>query len=446
MTKKRGENKRYSDKPREEQELENREKFKALIKETSEKVDKPLIEIKEMPNHLKHEALFILQALVNKSNQSFYDFFKSNGLDFSPVRLKLEKSHGVRIMMHVRTDWVKHRAGLNGMFYEWMKKQGVKRKYLRVMQTRTGEFNEDVDLFGGKGQYGIKQHGEEPIYYQKMPQFLTKFKKQFFESDVFKNYVKTTAMIFQAKAEIDKNARYFYNPITPDILKRLIDPEISELFEIDNSPKFYSFLQSKGIDPKLFKTAMGKILTKTAKDASLFLDAHHMILDESKRKKSQIDKYNKLGFKFSGYQSRFPNIARIEQWYIRKGMQGAQPDKHYYTYERYNALKTTTQKLNFINRAVFMIANSIFMHSQVRYIQDSKTAYDKARFTKAGKKKVYFGKATSITKARRYRSKKAKITVQVALKRQRWRSDLRSDARYRVRNYSVIRGRRNKQT
>ena len=65
------------------------------------------------------------------------------------------------------------------------------------------------------------------------------------------------------------------------------------------------------------------------------------------------------------YIAGFPNIVKIREWYVNRGMRNIDKKgnvkRHQYTEENFFRLKTNKQRANFIDRAVFIISNEIYM-------------------------------------------------------------------------------------
>ncbi len=92
--------------------------------------------------------------------------------------------------------------------------------------------------------------------------------------------------------------------------------------------------------------------------------------------------------KWSKTKPKFPNIESILWWFInnKKGLQSSTK------LQKYNNLKTLKQKRNFIDRAVFLIANGIY----------AKKLGHKKGLTSTGRQKIY-GKAATIKHAQKYK-------------------------------------------
>jgi hypothetical protein len=96
----------------------------------------------------------------------------------------------------------------------------------------------------------------------------------------------------------------------------------------------------------------------------------------------------------TNFEADFPNIERIRKWFVKKGIyQNSpqfRPSNRYYTLEKFNELKTNTQRANFIDRATFLIANSIYIkNNNIKVRANSQSGGKKVPISRARAYKKY---------------------------------------------------------
>jgi hypothetical protein len=95
---------------------------------------------------------------------------------------------------------------------------------------------------------------------------------------------------------------------------------------------------------------------------------------------------------FTAFEADFPNITRIRRWFTNTGIYNTSPH-HQYTLEKWQSLSSNQSRANFIDRATFLIANSIYIKSN--NIKVGKTS--------KGYMNQSAGKKIPISRARQYK-------------------------------------------
>lgn len=138
---------------------------------------------------------------------------------------------------------------------------------------------------------------------------------------------------------------YFSKPIPNKPLLEALSPDKED--ELWGNNNLQNYLRKMNVSPKIYNSIIRDILTLLENELS------NTVLQELTE--DNVEEYHQT------YESRFPNIGKIRSWFISSGLYNTDPDKHSYTLENFKKLRSNQARANFINRAVFLIANSIYV-------------------------------------------------------------------------------------
>lgn len=301
--------------------------------------------VKAVPSDQKALYYNYLETLVKKTNQEIYNLYKINfGIDdFVPIYVEFDRQK-LSIRTRIRGDFLKEKLKMEMSFHDWLK------------STRRLKGHKD---------YQIEQYEKwirDPISFKQKPHWLKKLKKEFLkdytELPEYRPSKDKGVIMMRSNYKGIRDAtsepkmgtvihykENFNKQIQSTTLKKLFDPDNEELLWGDVNMKNY--LKGHNVDMKKYNKIMKKVLE------SMWDEFENInLLDLTKE---ETEEYRE------SFQPKFPNIVRIRDWFITKGIYDKPRSNYTYTLERFRNLKSNTQRANFIDRAVFLIANSIYM-------------------------------------------------------------------------------------
>lgn len=408
----------------------SRRPYKSVIPKDDIEIEKYQQKIAAIPK--KQRALYkeYVKVLVARINREIYDRFKNTaGIDFVPIYCYYD-ARTKTIRCKVRDDFINSFFKVELSFGEWLsKKRRFKKRrkleaYLNPNPTgKQGKdfFRKSPHLKEDKKEY-IKEMEEQGKFneFSNVPrraktrqgQFIMKgvesypmYKSPLHQGVPFGKIVKRKGKEFEVFQAFNK-------PIDSKALKELFDPDNEDVLWGGDS--FVRYIKARGVSPEIYNKVMKKVMEKMWDDFSQ-IDTRE--LTESGLQQYSIDARNEQPIKF-------PNIERIKDWFLKEGIYNVDRRgdvaNHYYTIERFRNLKSNTQRMNFIDRAVFLIANSIYM---------KRSGIEP--YTKKGTKRKYAGKKASIKTAKRYKKfskQRKKYSTERTKKYDEWRQNNRRDA------------------
>ena len=311
-------------------------------------------EVKQKPHWIKR-----LKSEFLKS-----DYYKKNFGNFDNLYSKNSKKS--KNIMHVRPT---NPLGYNSLSIE--KDKFIVRKIKRQMP---------VLETGKMGRFVNKD-------------FIKRFKARL--SDAEKELEKKEDNVKHDK----KMQKLFYAPMTVEKMAKYMDNEDNFLL---NSSNMRTYFRGANINMALYNRVMMEVTTQLYNSLQDISDTYEDNYAE------RMQQHEDKGILF---EPRFPNVRRIAGWFATKGMAntGKKGDvkNHKYTLEKFNKLKTPKARINFIDRASFLIANSIYMKNMSAAGFAKMTPY--RRKNKEGEtKSLSRGKRVPISHARK--SKKYNVT------------------------------------
>jgi len=368
----------------------------------------PLYQLKSIPISKEERELYrrYMNTLIRKTNQDFYRTFMSKNIDFIPVYLSMDQGN-FSVRLHIRRDFLEKKLKISMGFPAWLRSnkslgRGIPHRYKKAKQAQNylDVLSRDPD--------GRQAEKDRPRWWKK---YWRMYVEEYGKTDGYKPTTSkanrsekihgTGLPISQGRTpfkkgyeieyrteEIRKVAVQFIKPIQWNSLKKILDPDVfTDLFG-DNNQKAY--IKKYQVDTAVYNDIMKKVLTK-------YNEVLMHIQSDALNDKYVTDYEN-------SYRADFPNISRIRNWYIKKGMNN--PDKkgsvvsHTYTMDNFAKLKSNKARANFIDRATFVIANSIY--AKMNGEQTSKITgnpYSPTPFRKG----LTSGKKIVISKARLYK-------------------------------------------
>jgi hypothetical protein len=150
-----------------------------------------------------------------------------------------------------------------------------------------------------------------------------------------------------------KIQKAFYAPMTVEKMAKYMDNEDNFLL---NSSNMRTYFKGSNISMPLYNRIMMEVTTQLYNSLQDISDTYEGNYDD------KMQQHQDKGILF---EPRFPNVRRIASWFATKGMANAEKKgdvkNHKYTLEKFEKLKTPKARINFIDRASFLIANSIYM-------------------------------------------------------------------------------------
>jgi hypothetical protein len=338
----------------------------------------------------------VLITLVKKTNQDFYTRFTlEKGIDFIPVYLSFDE-RTLSVRLHIRRDFLKEKLQVDMGFPSWLRSKksiGLNIPH-RVRKSRQAEkYLSAMDSDpNGRGTEKLKPKWWNKWYNEYLKEYGDNKYNPASASRVNRSTkIHGTGLPISRigygyrqsfkvkKGEIHKFSQQFTKPIQWNSLKKALDPEtFNDLFG-DNNQKAY--LKKYQVNTKMYNKCISEVLTQYNK--VLMHIEMNSLTDE------MVNKYE------GTFKPRFPNISRIRRWYVNKGIYNQDKKgngKHQYTLQNFAKLKSNTARANFIDRATFVIANSIFMKSN-----NISPTFSSGKFKKTA------GARTSINRARDYK-------------------------------------------
>jgi|TARA_R110002012_G_scaffold322062_2_gene554404 hypothetical protein len=311
----------------------------------------------------------MMKNLARKANQELYDRFKNTAdIDFIPVYVYYDvqnKSMKVR----VRKDWLRSQIEVKLDFAAWLRKKRMfkksdKYKAWNQSQQRypTQEERQDPTKHWGKDYMMGAPHlaAEKKQYIEEMTakgeahefmkgKFNLEAKNQ--HSVIMRAATEVAPVAFGQiiKNKIHLQEQEWNNPIKGKDLLKIEDPDNEDI--IWGGSNFKSYLRGRGVSMKTYNGIM--------KDVAGLMWEQFQEIDVNKLTEEGVEDYE------DQYIAGFPNIVKIREWYVNRGMRNIDKKgnvkRHQYTEENFFRLKTNKQRANFIDRAVFIISNEIYM-------------------------------------------------------------------------------------
>jgi len=397
----------------------SRRPYKSVIPKDDIVVEK--LKQRDIPK--KQKALYTkyVQVMVKKINREIYDRFKNTaGIDFIPIYCYYD-ARTKTIRCKVRDDFINSFFKVELSFGEWLskKRRFKKRRKLEAYLNPniTGKqgkdfFRKSPHLKEDKKEY-IKEMEEQGKFHEfsNLPRKAVNRQGQFIMKGV--SQFETKGKIMKTKkGDVFEVFQAFNKPIDSKALKELFNPDNEDVLWGGDS--FVRYVKTRGVSPKIYNKVMKKVMEKMWDDFSQ--------IDTREISESGLQQYSSDAR--SEQPIKFPNIERIKDWFLKEGIYNVDRRgdvaNHYYTIERFRNLKSNTQRMNFIDRAVFLIANSIYMKNS-----------GIEPYTKKGTKRKFAGKKAGIKTARRYRKfskQRKKYSTERTKKYDEWRQDNRRDA------------------
>ena len=386
----------------------------------------------------------VMHTLVKKTNQNFYQMFKLNkGIDIIPVYISYDDySHSVRL--HMNRNFLKDKLKADIIFPMWLRSdlslnKGIKHRYrkakraeeyLRILaQDPNGREAEKMKpkWWNQLHKQFLKEYGSIKEYKPEAASNVNRSTKQHGRGLPLSRTLRPFEQKYEVVGnEIKRFSQEFSRPTQWDSLKKVLENDnFIELFGDSNQK---SYLNRYKINTKIYNSIIHEVL-KVFSQTLMNIQMRH--LDER-----FVSKYE------SSYQPDFPNINKIRDWYVKKGIFNADNNKHYYTMENFRRLKSNTARANFIDRATIVIANSIYAKSigeETSKITDD--PYSPIPFRKG----LTSGKKVTINKARRYK-KFSKTRNKYQTKRTKKYSEWKLDNRKLASNLKRMDTRSRRQT
>ena len=291
-----------------------------------------------------------------------YKFMDTKGISIVPVYMKWDRRKK-SMMLHTRTDWLKVMREAELSFPEWLRTNRPEggRKFKKSTQAAAW-LNESVSPNKFKPKWYKELYNEylEDTKDQKKYSRIRDegFPVMAFETEI--SYGKETMRDDRHKKVERIVQNNFLRPMQSDDMLELLKPENQDMIWGDDNMKLYN--SENQVNIKIYNEIMEDALDmfwKSIKDVDLKEEEYKDISDDDYRES--------IRFEYTGGEPSFPNIDRIRKWFTKVGiLKDAEP--HFkYTAESYMALKTNTQKANFINSATFLIGFSIYQSNGGRH-------------------------------------------------------------------------------
>ncbi len=391
--------------------------YKSVIPKTD--IDIIKISRADIPKNRKALYTKYVTVLVNKVNREIYDRFKNTtGVDFIPIYCYYDVRTKT-IRCKIRDDFVNQFFSVELDFAQWLSKNRKfkKRRKLEAYRNPNTEGKQGVDFFRKaphlkeeKKQY-IREMEEQGKTHEFMKVPKNKIHKGQFIMKSVMGYDEKAKKIVKGGKQFEI-FEAFNKPISSKALLELMNPDNEDV--LWGGKNFQKYIKTRGVPSNLYNNIMKKLMTQMWEDFGQ-IDTRELSVEGLQEYTSEAGKAQPI---------RFPNIQRIKDWYLKEGIYNVDRKgdvaNHYYTLERFKQLKTNTQRMNFIDRAVFLIANSIYMKTNKI-----------SRLTQKGSPRKFAGKKAGIKKAQRYRKfskQRKKYSTDRTKKYDQWRQDNRRDA------------------
>ncbi len=316
-----------------------------------------------IPNKQKTLYTRFMKVLAMKANQDMHTRFKiEKGIDFIPAYVTYNVSKkSAKIEPNYNFLKLKLKAEID--MYDWLlsnrsNKLGIKNKRKKATQLKKWL---DVTDGGGSGtthnKFNTPMEVKRPRWYKDVWKIWADkyFVKEFSLSNSGGKNIFTSSSNIENKFHITKDdgiqkyREIFSSPIQSESLKKALDPDnFDELFGDGNTK---TYIKRYDVNEKLYKKIMNKVLSSYW-EAVQNIDARMLTLEDVENLESS-------------YQPNFPNIKKIRTWFVNKGMKNSTNKNHKYTTEKFLNLKSNSARANFIDRAVFLIANSIYLKNHI---------------------------------------------------------------------------------
>lgn len=362
-----------------------------------------LHDAKDIPKQQKSLYTRHMTMLARKANQELYDRFKNTAdIDFIPMYVYYDVMNK-SMKLKCRKEFLDKYLEIEIDFAKWLRSKGMFKKAGKWEQYKQNEFaKKSPHLKDQKKQY-IREMREQG----KIHEFGRTINK---DSKVSQS----STIMYSKKAEylpktqrtdktIEVTQQQYNKPIKGADMLKLFDPENEDL--IWGGSNFKSYVIGRGVNPKIYNKIMKETLALLWKE---FEKVNVLELTEEGVAEFQ-----------ESYLSRFPNIERVRDWFVNKGIYNTSSG-HYYTLERFMNLKSNKARANFIDRAVFVISNSIYMK-----------ANNISPLTVRGKPRLNAGMKTSIKRAQKFKkisAERKKYSTERTKKYDEWRLDDRKIA------------------
>ena len=338
----------------------------------------------------------------------YYRFQREKGIDIIPVYLEW-KPYTQTVLTHIRTDWLKAKIQSDLDFPAWLYKKGMHKKS-KVAQTwienrerksaspspwykkMHEQFLEETkdnprykkifdDASGVPILHLTEERGEKP----------TQGKKTFrgSESDLLVKERLGSA----TKPSSSWYRQFFVKPLKSDDFVKLCSFKNRHAVWGDDNMKQY------------LREDHGDGVTNIAKYTSIMKEVQDILFNDLKKvnfkkeweKHEQIrneDNEDKHGYYQSehyfnqpsseqnkaqqqvSFQPMFPNIKKLRDWFVSSGIMKTKKS-HKFNADAYLDLKNNTQRMNFLDSAVFLIGLSIYKKNGGTY--DLKSTIENAR-------------------------------------------------------------------
>lgn len=320
-----------------------------------------------------------VQGLVRNMNQTFYRKFKQQlGTDIVPVYAQYVKSGNLKgIKIFIRKDWLKKKYEANLSFAEWLIKKGKRNLAVKLEEWEKSPSQQKPHWIKREWKKWQEEGGINLLFEQSQNKGAFAFKSK---------YDRVSEITTKGKSgRIQGEVKQLYTkPLKSADFEKLIDPENEDfIFGDRNVKNYFSSSMSDEKERKIYRDVMKGVLDE-------YWKIYEQIQAVGLSTPEGLENVEAL----TNFEADFPNIERIRKWFIKKGIyQNSpqfRPSNRYYTLEKFNELKTNTQRANFIDRATFLIANSIYIkNNNIKVRANSQSGGKKVPISRARAYKKY---------------------------------------------------------
>jgi hypothetical protein len=348
-----------------------------------------------------------IRGLVRNMNQSFYRRFKQQlGTNVIPVYAQYVKSGNSKsIKIYMRKDWLKKKFEANLSFTEWLQKKGKRRWARKYQEYIDGKNVNQQKPHWIKNMWNEWQEegGIDKMFNENKAKGVVAFKSKYvyeLEDQISEKNPNIAARINQA----------YTQPLQGEDFKKLVDPENENfIFGDTNVKNYFSSSMSDESENKIYREVMKNVLDE-------YWKVYEQVQAVGLSTPDGLENVAAL----TEFEADFPNIARIRRWFTDTGIYNTSPH-HQYTLEKWQSLRSNQSRANFIDRATFLIANSIYIKSNNM----------KVGKTNKGYMNQSAGKKVPISRARRYNKyskDRTKYSTERVKEYDSWRIDNRKVA------------------
>jgi len=361
-------------------EFDNEEDNQIIIDETPFDIQRPI-----SPEEKEIQDAYMIESVRSFNQYVRYMFKNTKGIDIMPTYAHYN-SKTRTVSVHHRTDWLKMKQAKQMGFVDYLKKKaggGGQPVYSKPRGQKKWEIAKKIieQGFADPTKDKPKWWDDEYRQFLEATKDDTKYDKIKDEGipilhldDVYE-YKQIKYEDAKGKMQDDMFKWAFTQPMKSNDVLELLDPKNDKMIWGDNNMKVYQ--EENDVNTKKYRQVMRKLVKEYFKSFNNIDFSVYTIDDSTDREEAisflQTDVEN-VYEKFN-YSLEFPNIERIRKWFEKYGFSNNQ-SHHKYTEEKFMSLKSNTQRANFIDGAVFIIANAIYMEQGG---DDRKSSVENAR-------------------------------------------------------------------